>query len=489
MKHILAVDVGTTSAKALVMGQNGEMIAFAQEFYPTQRPQLNYAEQNAADILAAVKKIMKEAAAKAPGKIDGVCFSTAMHSIMATDDRGNVLTPLIIWADLRSNAEAAEILSRDGQKIYEETGTPIHSMSPLCKILWLKNHRPELFKTSTRFIGIKEYLWFDFFGEFMVDDSVASASGLFNIDTRSWSERALRAAGISAQQLPTPCDVYTTRNLSAAKSSELGLNAGTPFVIGASDGCLANLGSGAMDGRTLSLTVGTSGAVRKATAKVKPDAKGRTFNYLLDQNFYITGGATNNGAILAQWYSEKFLKEKVHTKMFGERASIIAPGADGLLLLPFLLGERAPVYDPESAGVFFGVTQRHSTEHFMRAIMEGVGYALYSIATIVEENCGGFDQVIASGGFIKSEHWVQILCDIFGKEFIVRSTDDASSLGAALMGFKALGIQSDFQFPNEKTFSPDQVNHRKYQQYFSVYRNLYKNLASEFHLLQQVLKG
>jgi gluconokinase len=481
--------VGTTSAKALVVSQTGEILATAQEFYATQHPQLSHAEQDAPGILVAVKKIMKDAASKAAAKIDGVCFSSAMHSLMATDDKGSPLTPLIIWADLRSSREARDIADHNGQAIYEETGTPIHPMSPLCKIIWLKKNQPGLFKNTTRFIGIKEFLWFDFFGEFLIDHSVASASGLFNIQEKSWSRLALSAAGITAGQLSEPCSAYTERKLGPGKAAELGLLPGTPFIIGANDGCLANLGSGAMDEQTLSLTVGTSGAVRKAVKANRPDSKGRTFNYLLDDKILISGGATNNGAILVQWYAEKILKEKVNVKTFGERANVIAPGAEGLILLPFLLGERAPVYDPESTGVFFGVCQRHTTEHFMRAIMEGVGFALYSIASIVEENSGSYSSVMASGGFIKSSHWVQIMSDIFGKPFVVRGTDDASSLGAALMGFKALGIQTDFAFPNQKDFNPNLDNHRLYQNYFGVYRNLYAHLAGDFRLLHQAVKG
>ncbi len=489
MKYILAVDVGTTSAKALVVGQNGETIANAQEFYPTQHPALNYAEQNAHDILIAVKKIMKAAASKAAVVIEGVCFSSAMHSLMATDEKGNALTPLIIWADLRSSEEARYVASNGGQLIYEETGTPIHPMSPLCKIIWLKKNQPEIFKDTTRFIGIKEFLWLDFFGEFLVDHSIASASGLFNIQTRSWSQRALGAAGITASQLAVPCSVYTERKLGASKAAELGLTPGTRFIIGANDGCLANLGSGAMDEQTLSLTVGTSGAVRKAVKANRPDRQGRTFNYLLNDDTFISGGATNNGAILVQWYAEKILREKVNVKTFGERASAIAPGAEGLILLPFLLGERAPVYDPDSTGVFFGVSQRHTTEHFMRAIMEGVGFALYSIASIVEENLGSYTNVMASGGFIKSSHWVQIVSDIFGKEFVVRGTDDASSLGAALMGFEALGVSTNFIFPNQKVFKPQKENHKRYQDYFAVYKNLYTSLSADFRLLHKAVKG
>ncbi|NOT77269.1 MAG: gluconokinase [Cyclobacteriaceae bacterium] len=487
MKYILAVDIGTTSAKALVVSQKGEVLANAQEFYTTQRPIPDYAEQDAEVIFQAVKKIIKMAADKVNGKVDAVSFSTAMHSLMGVDKNGEALTPLIIWADLRSKNEAIEIINNGGQKIYEETGTPIHSMSPLCKLRWIKKNQPQIAASAFKFIGIKEYIWGKFFHEFIIDDSIASATGLFNIATRTWSHKAVEMAGISVEQLSTPCSPLAVfENPSEDLAKELGLPASVQWVMGASDGCLANLGSGAMDEKTLSLTIGTSGAVRKAVTKNTPDAQGRSFNYLLNDKTIITGGATNNGAILVQWFAEKFLKEKVNVKTFGERASGVVPGSAGLIFLPFVLGERAPVFDPESSGVFIGVRQRHTTEHFMRAILEGVGYSLLSIAEVVEENSGSFEKVIASGGFIKSPHWVQIIADIFGKEFTVRGTEDASALGAALIGFEALKVESDFQFPNERVFNPDMILHKKYQQYFSVYKNLYPHLASDFHSLNQI---
>ena len=489
MKYILSVDIGTTSAKALVISQRGDVLATTREFYPTHHPQPDFSEQDPQEIFNAVQKIIRHVADKVNGNVHAVCFSSAMHSLMAVDERGETLTPLIIWADLRSKNEAHEIASTVGQKIYEETGTPIHSMSPLCKLLWLKKNQKELFKKTTRFIGIKEYIWFKLFHEFAVDHSIASATGLFNTITKSWSTTALETAGVSAEQLSIPCSVYKIfNNLHEQRSKDLGLSPNVQWIIGASDGCLANLGSGAMDEQTLSLTIGTSGAVRKKVTKNYPDAKGRTFHYLLDEVTIISGGATNNGAILVQWFSEKFLKEKVDVKIFGERTAAIAAGSEGLIFLPYLLGERAPVFDPESTGVFFGVRQKHSIEHFMRAILEGIGYALFSVAEIVERNSGAYQKVVASGGFIKSPQWVQIVADIFGKEVTVRGSEDASALGAALMGFKALSVETNFKFPTEKIYYPDKATHEAYGHHFAVFENLYPHLSDDFHLLNKISK-
>lgn len=487
MKHILAVDIGTTSAKALVVSEAGEVLATAQEYYRTYNPEPDYAEQNPEEIFEAVKKVIRLAADAVMGRVDGVSFSSAMHSLILVDKNGAAISPMITWADLRSKAEAYALRDSDaGKIIYSETGTPIHPMSPLCKMLWLKKYESTLYKQAYKFIGIREYIGYKFFGEFSVDHSIASATGLFNGTTMKWCEKALEVTGISGDRLSNPCPVYSVSRASKEITTALGLPPDTPWILGANDGCLANLGSDAMDGETLSVTVGTSGAVRKAVKKINPDKEGRTFHYLLDEENIITGGATNNGAVLVQWFAESILKEKINVHSFGERASKVPAGSAGLIFLPYVLGERAPVYSAEATGVFFGVRRHHTTEHFMRAVLEGVCLALYSISEIVEGLTGNTKKMMASGGFIKSPHWVQIMSSMFNKEVHVRGSADASSLGAALLGFKALGIKTNFQFPTEKIFYPDLSDHQVYQKYFSVYKRLYPHLSTDFKALDQI---
>jgi gluconokinase len=483
---ILAVDIGTTSTKALLVSRKGEVLARAQEFYPTHHPQPDFSEQDPEQIFLAVKNVVVTVAEQTGAAVAAVSFSSAMHSLMAVDVNGSPLTPLITWADLRSKMEAAEIKNSGDQKIYLETGTPIHPMSPLCKILWITKNCPEIFTKTYKFIGIKEFVWHRLFGQYTIDHSLASATGLFDASSLSWSSSALAAAGISEQKLSDPCSVYSKfAEADDPSFRRLGLS-NIPWIIGASDGCLANLGSGAMEEDTLSLTVGTSGAVRKRTAKIIPDAQGRTFHYLLDEKNIITGGATNNGAVVVQWFSEKFLRQPVDIKSFGEQAGTVTAGSEGLLFLLYLFGERAPVFDPASSGVFFGVRQQHTKEHFMRAVLEGIGFALFSIAAIVTKNSGPSRRIKASGAFVTSPQWVQIMSNIFGKEIQVQGSDDASTLGAAMLGFRALNVETGFQFPAEKIFYPDLSVHALYLEYFSVYQTLHPQLASSFKALHQI---
>ncbi len=233
-----------------------------------------------------------------------------MHSLLAVDAAGKPLTHLITWADLRSSKQAEALKQSDaGKRIYQRTGTPIHPMSPLCKLLWMKDENPALFENAHKFIGIKELVFYRFFGQYLIDHSIASATGLFDIYDFDWNEEALATAGITPVRLSTPVSTtHTVTGLAHEYAVLLGIDPGTPFVLGASDGCLANVGSGAMLPGDVSLTIGTSGAVRMMAQHPQHDNKARIFNYILTQQWYVSGGPINNGGVLLKWYTEHFLQ-------------------------------------------------------------------------------------------------------------------------------------------------------------------------------------
>ena len=206
-QFVIAIDIGTTSTKALAVLPNGAVLETQQRFYPTYYPKPGFAEQDADQILEAVKEALTSVAHNVSSdfQLAGICFSSAMHSLMAVDQQGNPLTPLIIWADTRSAAQAKKLRDSEvGKKLHDQTGTAIHPMSPLCKLLWWRDHELELFERSHKFIGIKEYIVFQLCSEYLVDYSVASATGLFNLDSLDWSIEALDVAGISKEKLSEP---------------------------------------------------------------------------------------------------------------------------------------------------------------------------------------------------------------------------------------------------------------------------------------------
>jgi gluconokinase len=474
MNFVLAIDIGTTSTKALAVNPEGQVLFSAREKHTTIHPQHGYAEQSPEEIYRAVLAVIRCCPATIKKKIAAISFSSAMHSVMAVEENGTPLTPLIIWSDLRSKEESQQ-LRNDGEAVEHlaRTGTPIHPMSPLCKIMWLRKNHAEIFSKAYKFIGIKEYVWFRFFKQYEVDQGIASATGLLETGTLSWFEPALLWAGIEAKQLADIVSVYHSRVFTdTSLVDDLGLEQPIPCVIGSSDGCLANLGSFALEEDTLSVTIGTSGAIRRVVRENFKVGGGKVFHYHLDEQILVEGGATNNGAALMDWFSKNFLLPETDAENFVRQACRMPVGAEGLIFLPYVYGERAPFYNPEATGVFYGIGPHHTREHFMRALLEGIGFALYHIAESVEESSGPYHQLKASGGFIHSPEWVQMVADIFGKPVDIHEQEDASAFGAAMIGFKATGIKTAFTNPDAKRFQPNLLRHENYRVVYSVFKKL-----------------
>ncbi|RYY20420.1 MAG: gluconate kinase, partial [Chitinophagaceae bacterium] len=439
--------------------------------------------------------------------LTAMCFSSAMHSVILVDINDQPVTNVITWADLRSREQAARLKeSPEGASIYRLSGTPIHPMTPLCKIMWFHETQPALFKKAARFISIKEYIVYRLTGKYLVDYSIASATGLFDIYHLKWNAAALSVAGITADQLSDPVTTTHIEQVDFSLSEDLAIK--TQLVIGASDGCLANLGSNAVKHGDVSITIGTSGAVRMVNAAPKYDSKARIFNYVLTPELFVSGGPINNGGVLLKWYTENFLQFKSSEvgpgsvsnessapakpessnefEYFIEIASTAPPGCEGLIFLPYIQGERAPVWDADAKGVFFGVRSVHTQAHFMRAIIEGICFSLRDVSNSLEETMGAITNVYASGGFVKSPTWVQILCDILGKKIYITDTADASSIGAAMLGLYATNVivrvEDAAKFLTiQKTYLPAANVSKAYQRNFGIYSNLYNKLKDEFH--------
>lgn len=487
MSFVLTVDIGTTSAKALILSAKGELKASAQEFYPTIYPQPGFAVQDPDVVVNGILTIIRKARQQFSGKLSAVGLSSAMHSLMAVDQKCQPLTPLILWSDMRSALQAKTLAATTlGDSIYRSTGTPIHPMSPLCKLMWIGEHEPALLRTAWKFISIKEYLLWKICGEMVIDYSVASSSGLFDIHHLDWSSMALDAAGIERSKL-NPCVSPYERKLHASKemSSWLGIEAETPIITGASDGCLAHLGSNAMGAGKLSVTIGTSGAVRMASSEVAHDTQRRVFNYRLDDKSFISGGATNNGTVLISWFADKFCDGNFKDlATFTNAAAPVDAGSNGLLFLPYVLGERAPHYNPDLRGVFFGLAQHHSRAHMMRSLLEGICLEVRSIVESVEETIAPATEVLASGGFVRSPVWIQMLADVLQKPIRLQDVNDASSLGAALMAFRAVGVPADFtNESDDRIFEPDPSKSDVYDNLYGIFTRTTTVLETEFEAI------
>ena len=491
-KCIIGVDIGTSSTKVLAYTDHGKVLAIARRSYPLLQPQPGYAEQDPEILVQAALTGITAVCDELRGlaSIEGFAFSSAMHSMLALDKENKPITSIITWADTRSSVESEEISNWAGAALlYERTGVPNHPMTPLTKICWLQKHRPDIAARTAKYSGIKEYLFFRLFNTHLIDYSLASATGMFDIHTLQWYKPALELAGITENQLP---DIVSTTHVcyspEPALREQWGLSENIPFCIGASDGCLANLGTGAVETGDLAVTVGTSGAVRMAASKAMPDQFGRTFNYVLAPGFYIAGGPVNNGGIILKWFSENFLgrtfADAADFAFFLDEAAKAPAGSEGLVCLPYFLGERAPVWNAAVKGVFYGVQLNHRREHMMRAIVEGISFSLRQIAEILTESQGPYTQIYASGGFVHSPAWMQWLADIFNRPVHITQTDDASAIGAAMLGWYALGkienlAQSKKWISIQQTYLPDLTRHESYKESFNQYILLSDREASQ----------
>lgn len=506
-KVVIGVDIGTTSTKTLAYNLEGEIWAEKEKEYPIYSKKPDWKEQDPNDILQAVEETFREVAStvyEKGGKLTGVGFSAAMHSIMAVQENGVPLTNSLTWADQRAVKESEALNASVGASIFSRTGTPIHPMSPLAKIMWYQNNLPETAAMAAKWISIKEFILYNWFGKYVVDYSIASASGLFNLEKKTWDEEALQTAGISKMQLSEPVSTtYILKGLKKEARDRLQVPADLPFVIGASDGVLANVGAGALKRGSVACSIGTSGAVRTVVDKPYFDPKGRIFCYVLTDSLWVIGGPINNGGIALRWMRDKIfpeLKEQwqkegtdPYEKMT-EMAADVGPGAGGLLFLPYLSGERAPFWNSDTKGVFFGLTLHHGRKQMVRSVMEGVMLQMYSVVVALIEAGVELKEFRAGGGFAQSALWKQMMADIFETDIVVPKSHQGSCFGAAWLAMVALGLKGSLEeiedyIPLKAKLSPIQENVTAYRDIKPIFLRLARNLSSEFEAISDVQRA
>ena len=482
----IALDIGTTNAKAITISATAHVLHSFSINYPIIESNAGYSEQNPDVLLNAVVQLLQQSVhANLQNNIQCICFSAAMHSIIAVDQKGNPLMNAWTWADLRSNQQAKELLQLEcAEDLYQQTGTPIHAMSPLCKIMWIREHLPEVFAKAFKFISIKEYIFFKLFGKYLIDHSIASATGLFNIHDKQWNTLSLRLAGISEELLSLPVPVTHKETILLPEWQEDWALRGIPFIIGANDGCLANLGCGAIHSNELGLTIGTSGAIRLVTEQPVRSKLNTVFNYILSNELFVTGGPTNNGGNILQWLTDQLLFTQDDPKNIEATlalAATIPACAEDLIFLPYLHGERAPIWDANARGAFIGLQCLHTRAHVARAVVEGICFGLYDIFASLQTITKQVTIIYASGGFTKSAFWLQLLADVFGIEVTVTENADASAMGAAFLGMYAIGFLEQpqdakaFITVTEK-YLPNPQNHSLYQLQYEKFKQLYQKL-------------
>jgi gluconokinase len=447
----IGVDLGTTSAKAVAFDSAGREIVSASQPIELINRHEGEAEQDPFAVLSAANQALAVAAREAGAAgytTERVGLSAAMHSLLAINARGHPLTNALIWMDVRAAAQAEELWrSAAGTALYERTGTPIHAMSPLCKLLWLRQDRPEIFHSAARFVSLKEWVWHHWFGVWEVDASIASATGLYNLRQHTWDAEALHIAGIRAEHLSRLVPTTSRRtHVNEQMLREVGLCDETTFVIGASDGVLANLAAGVISNEQMVLTIGTSCAIRSGAAAPVTDPATRSFCYVLGEDRFIAGSPSNSGGIVLDWLYHKVLSSGIPGSTALAIDALVAAARDArdddLLCLPYIAGERGPLWNAGASGVFLGLRLEHSGAHLMRAAIEGILYNSYWMASSVFERLGRPAQIIASGKVLDSEWVRQLAADIYQAPVAAIGEVDASTLGAALIADISCGLLS-----------------------------------------------
>ncbi len=499
MEVVVGVDIGTTSTKVISFDREGNVLAEKSADYPLNSPSPGRAEQDPEKVFGAVVDSLAAVVETTTGdghEVSGVSFSAAMHSLLALGANGEPLTPALIYADNRASEQVEKIREDwNGLEIHKRTGTPIHPMSPLAKILWFKEEEPDTFEAAEKWISMKEYVFARLFGEYLVDYSIASATGMFNLEDLDWDEEVLGMLELDRERLSRPvATTHVVRGMADESADRLGLGRDTPFVVGANDGVLANLGLGATEPGVVACSIGTSGAARSVVDRPQVDEGGKLFCYALTEDKWVIGGPINNGGIALQWAVEELfpgIKETAETQgrdpheLAVGLVEEVAAGSEGVIFLPYLTGERAPFWNPAARGVFFGLGLQHGRKHLIRAVMEGVIYQMYSVQKALEEVIGRPKEIRATGGFAQSRLWRQIMADVYGREISFPESYESSCLGAALLGMMALGI-TDSSEAAEKMFrtstrhQPTEENAAVYEKLVQIFDKLYERLEPQF---------
>ena len=496
---VITIELGTNAVRVFAFDISGNVIGSTKGTYPTFHPEPDYSEQDPEQMfitmLYVLKNFLNEKVHAEKYKVVNICFSASMHSVLPIDKNGVPLGNAITWADNRGKNEAKELKNMSlGKTIYKATGTPIHPMSPLIKITWLKNRDKERFKKTYKFLSIKSYIIQQLTGEYIIDYSLASATGLFNIHKLKWDADALGHAGITAAKLPDLVSVFhSPGKLRKEYQTSLGLSADTKILVGSSDGCMAALGAGVWSEGKATITIEDSGAMRVVGKKVLQDEKQRFFNYILTEDYYVSGGPTNNGGIIFEWFAKQFGDfkyaydiENCMEELIND-ATKVSAGSDGLLFLPYLLGERAPIWNANARGVYFGLNINHEQKHFVRATIEGILYEMYSIGKTLEEH-RSIKTLSVNGSFATIPFCSQLIADIFNKPVGVSKNTSSVGLGAFLLSATDLGIYKNVDAAArsvelEETFTPNKQNHSTYKKYVEIFERLSTKFFDEFEAI------
>ncbi|MFI9810632.1 gluconokinase [Saccharothrix variisporea] len=429
---VLAIDLGTTATKVIAVDRNAGVVASAEHGYPMRTTPSGEATHDPAQVWDAAVRALREVASTGH-TVRALSLTGAMHTLVGLDASLSPVTPSLSWADNRAVAEVARLRGTPaGIALHRATGTPVHTMSPLVKLAWFAARG----FTAAKWCGLKDYVTHRLTGVLATEHSSASATGLLDLASLSWHPDALAFAGVTTADLP---DLHAPTDALPLTFDIPGIPLGTPVVLGGGDGPMANLGVGAVVPGVAAVSLGTSGALRVVRDRPAVDEDGRVFCYAIGGGLWVLGGAVSNGGVVARWASETFSAD-LPTLL--DEAARVPVGASGITALPYLLGERAPWWDPDASSALIGVRRDHGRAEITRALIEGVAQQLALVLDAVR-SVADVNAVRATGGAFRSDLWATVLAATLGLPLEIAEDSEGSGVGAGLLAWHALGDLPD----------------------------------------------
>jgi xylulokinase len=497
---LLGIDVGTGGTRAVVVDENGSVVASATaEHAPFASPQTGWAEQQPLDwwraTMEAVRGVLSPAGVNAD-EIAGVGFSGQMHGAVLLDEDQEVIRPALIWCDQRTDGQAKAITSKVGaSRLIELTANPALTNFTVTKLMWVREHEPALWARFRYFLLPKDYVRLCLTGQRATDVADASGTLLLDVANRRWSDAMLDALDLDKSCLPELFESSDiTGRVSAEGAAATGLREGLPVVAGAGDQAAGAVGMGIVRPGAVSATIGTSGVVFAATDRPALDQGGRihTFCHAIAGRWHVMG-VTQAAGLSLRWFRERFglgsddavaSDDDDPYDLLCKEAATAPPGSDGVLWAPYLMGERTPYLDPGARAALVGLAANHTRAHAIRAILEGVAFSLRDTLTIFAEMEVPVDSIRLGGGGARGLLWRQIQADIYGREVEILAAEEGAAYGAALLAGVGVGTWSSVDDACAAAVrvaarvEPDASASALLNRRYSAYRALYPALRS-----------
>ena len=491
MPYLMGLDISTTSAKALIVDEGGNVIAVANTAQPISQPKPLWSEQDPADwwdgMVESIRGALAESGLRGDD-ISAIGLTGQMHGLVLLAEMGDVLRPAILWNDQRTGAQCDHMTETIGQRrLIELTGNPAVTGFTAPKLLWVRDNEPDIYAKIDQILLPKDYIRFMLSTDYATDLAGASGTSLLNVAERDWSDEVLEALDIPREWLPPVHEGTDFTGTVSGKAADLtGLESGTPIVGGGGDQAAGAVGMGCVSPEVIGVTVGTSGVVFAPLAGYAYEPEGRlhAFCHAVPGTWHFMGVMLSAAGSL-EWYKNTFAPELDYDALLAEAATAPA-GSEGLFFLPYLTGERSPHPDPLARGAFIGMTSRHSRGHMTRAVLEGVAYGLKDSFTLIDQ-AGLPDAFEAriSGGGAKSPVWQGIIADVLDAPLVNINTTEGGAFGAAILAAVAAGLYDDVASACEAMIETgDKVavgaDAGLYAERYEVYRSLYPALKDTF---------